>query len=48
MIYSKEELAELARVAEEKDILIVSDEIYEKLVYNGVEHFSIAQLVRKY
>lgn len=44
MIYSKDELAELAKVAEEKDILIVSDEIYEKLVYNGVEHFSIAQL----
>lgn len=44
MIYSKEELAEIAKVAEEKDILIVSDEIYEKLVYNGVEHFSIAQL----
>ncbi len=44
MIYSKEELAELAAVAEEKDILIVSDEIYEKLVYNGVEHYSIAQL----
>ena len=44
MIYSKEELAQLAKVAQEKDILIVSDEIYEKLVYNGVEHFSIAQL----
>jgi len=44
MIYSREELAELAAVAEEKDILIVSDEIYEKLVYNGIEHFSIAQL----
>lgn len=44
MIYSKDELAELARVAEEKDILIISDEIYEKLVYNGIEHYSIAQL----
>lgn len=44
MIYSKEELAELAQVAEEKDIIIVSDEIYEKLVYNGVEHYSIAQV----
>ncbi|MER2105857.1 MAG: pyridoxal phosphate-dependent aminotransferase [Solibacillus sp.] len=44
MIYSKEELEALARVAEEKDILIVSDEIYEKLVYNGVEHYSIAQI----
>lgn len=44
MIYTKEELAELAKVAEEKDILIVSDEIYEKLVYNGIEHYSIAQI----
>ncbi|OCS82318.1 pyridoxal phosphate-dependent aminotransferase [Caryophanon tenue] len=44
MIYSKEELAELAKVAEEKDLLIISDEIYEKLVYDGVEHYSIAQL----
>ncbi|MER2113557.1 MAG: pyridoxal phosphate-dependent aminotransferase [Solibacillus isronensis] len=44
MIYSKEELAELAQVAEEMDILIVSDEIYEKLVYNGIEHYSIAEV----
>lgn len=44
MIYSRDELEALAKVAEEKDILIISDEIYEKLVYNGVEHFSIAQI----
>lgn len=44
MIYTKEELAELVQVAEEMDILIVSDEIYEKLVYNGVEHYSIAEV----
>lgn len=44
MVYSREELAELAAVAVEKDLLIVSDEIYEKLLYNGLEHFSIAQL----
>ena len=44
MIYSKEELTQLAEVAEEKDILIISDEIYEKLVYNGIKHTSIAQL----
>lgn len=43
MIYSKEELTALAAVAVEKDILIVSDEIYEKLVYGGVKHFSIAE-----
>ncbi|SOC19875.1 aspartate aminotransferase [Ureibacillus xyleni] len=44
MVYTREELTELAAVAVEHDILIVSDEIYEKLLYNGVEHFSIAQL----
>lgn len=44
MIYSKEELTALAAVAVEKDILIVSDEIYEKLVYGGVKHFSIAEV----
>lgn len=44
MIYSKEELQELAEVCREKDILIVSDEIYEKLVYGGSEHVSIATL----
>lgn len=44
MIYSKEELQELAEVCREKDILIVSDEIYEKLIYVGSEHVSIATL----
>ncbi len=44
MVYSKEELEELAAVAVEKDLLIVSDEIYEKLLYNGLQHFSIAEL----
>lgn len=44
MIYSKEELQELAEVCREKDILIISDEIYEKLIYGGTEHVSIATL----
>ncbi|MED3660658.1 pyridoxal phosphate-dependent aminotransferase [Ureibacillus terrenus] len=44
MIYHREELEEIAKVALEHNILIVSDEIYEKLVYNGAEHFSIAQI----
>ncbi|RLQ92541.1 pyridoxal phosphate-dependent aminotransferase [Planomicrobium sp. Y74] len=44
MIYSKEELQELAEVCREKDILIISDEIYEKLIYGGAEHVSIATL----
>jgi len=44
MVYTREELIELAEVAVEKDILIVSDEIYEKLLYNGLEHFSVASI----
>lgn len=44
MIYEKEELQALGEVALEKDILIVSDEIYEKLVYGGHKHVSIAEL----
>jgi len=44
MIYSKEELHQIAEVCEDKDIWIISDEIYEKLVYEGAEHVSIAQL----
>ncbi|ARF18638.1 pyridoxal phosphate-dependent aminotransferase [Sporosarcina ureae] len=44
MIYSKEELTAIADVCREKDVWIISDEIYEKLVYDGKEHVSIAQL----
>lgn len=44
MIYSKEELQELAEVCRERDILIVSDEIYEKLIYGDTVHTSIAEL----
>lgn len=42
-VYTKEELAVIAKVCVEKDIYIISDEIYEKLVY-GVEHVSIASV----
>lgn len=44
MIYSREELEALGKVCLENNILIVSDEIYEKLIYGVSEHFSIAQL----
>jgi aspartate aminotransferase len=44
MIYSKEELEALGKVCLELGILIVSDEIYEKLVYGGHTHVSIAEL----
>ncbi|WP_192602221.1 pyridoxal phosphate-dependent aminotransferase [Bacillus sp. OAE603] len=44
MIYTEQELREIGEVCLKHDILIVSDEIYEKLVYDGAKHVSIAQL----
>jgi aspartate aminotransferase len=44
MLYTEEELKALGEVCLEKGILIVSDEIYEKLVYGSSRHVSIAQL----
>ncbi len=43
-VYTREELAALGEVALEEDILILSDEIYEKLVYDDAQHVSIASL----
>jgi aspartate aminotransferase len=43
-VYTREELEKLVEVAAEEDILILSDEIYEKLVYDETEHVSVASL----
>ncbi len=37
-VYTKKELEALAKVLEDKDIYVISDEIYEKLIYSGVHH----------
>lgn len=44
MVYTKEELEMVADVAMAHNLLVISDEIYEKLLYNGVTHLSIATL----
>jgi len=43
-VYSKEELAAIGEIAASEDILILSDEIYEKLVYAEQKHVSIASI----
>lgn len=43
-IYNREELIEIADFAKKHDLLIISDEIYEKLIYDGEKHISIASL----
>ncbi|HEY9726744.1 MAG TPA: pyridoxal phosphate-dependent aminotransferase [Chroococcales cyanobacterium] len=41
MVYTPEEIKALAKVVVETDILVVSDEIYERILYDGAEHLSI-------
>lgn len=43
-IYSKEELLKIAEFAKEHNLIIISDEVYEKLIYDDEKHISIASL----
>jgi aspartate aminotransferase len=45
--YTRQELEGLADVALRHNIVIISDEIYEKIVYDGFEHVSIASLSKE-
>ncbi|MBV9659436.1 MAG: pyridoxal phosphate-dependent aminotransferase [Verrucomicrobia bacterium] len=46
-VYSRAEMEALLAVAAEEEILILSDEIYEKLVYDDAQHISIASLSKE-
>ncbi|MEG2001675.1 MAG: pyridoxal phosphate-dependent aminotransferase [Clostridia bacterium] len=46
-VYSKDELYSLAKVIEKTEIIVISDEIYEKMTYDGVEQISIATYSEK-
>lgn len=43
-VYSKDELEQIASVCEKHGLYVISDEIYEKLVYGGEKHYSIASV----
>ena len=43
-VYKEAELKKIAKIIVENDIFCISDEIYEKLVYDGVSHVSVASL----
>lgn len=45
-VYSKEELEAIASICVERNIFVISDEIYEKIIFDGLTHHSIAS-VRK-
>jgi aspartate aminotransferase len=46
-VYTENELAALVEVAMDDDLYILSDEIYEKLIYDGAKHFSIASISKQ-
>lgn len=43
-VYPEETLTRLAKLAIENDLWVISDEIYEKMIYDAERHFSIATL----
>jgi aspartate/methionine/tyrosine aminotransferase len=43
-VLDRETLEAVAKIAIEHDLLVLSDEIYEKLIYDGTKHYSIASL----
>ncbi len=44
LVYTREELAALGEVCVKHDIKIIADEIYERMIYGGKKHVSIASL----
>jgi kynurenine aminotransferase len=43
-VFTRAELEELAKICIEKDVLVIADEVYDCLVYDGKEHFRIASI----
>jgi aspartate aminotransferase len=41
-VYNKEELTGIAKICVDKNIFVISDEIYEKIIFDGLKHESIA------
>jgi len=43
-VMTKEDIKGIADIAKDHDLIVLSDELYEKIIYDGVEHLSIASL----
>ncbi len=43
-VYSPELLAEIVEIAREHDLVVMADEIYDKIIYDDAQHTSIASL----
>lgn len=47
VVYSKESLEALAELAVKHNLYVISDEVYEKLIYDDAKHVSIASLSKE-
>jgi aminotransferase len=41
-VFSYDDLMKLSKLAVERDLIVISDEVYEKIVYDDAKHFSLA------
>jgi aminotransferase len=41
-VLSYDETASIAKIAVERDLIVICDEVYEKIVYDGAKHYSLA------
>jgi len=45
-VFSLKEIESIARVVNDNELLVISDESYDKIIYDGYKHYSIASLPR--
>ena len=43
-VFARSELEHVAEIARQRDLLVITDEIYEHIIYDGAEHVSLATL----
>ena len=43
-VLSEEDVRKIADICKEKDLMVISDEIYDCLLYDGAKHFSVMQI----
>lgn len=43
-VISKEEILKIAKIVKKYNLIVYSDEVYDKLIFDGVEYFSMAQV----
>jgi len=44
-VYKKKDLEKIADIANNHDLFVISDEVYDKLVFGNVKHYSIASII---